>query len=125
MLLQSKRLWPYKNHSITAKRVLNKIKFYTKRPWYRGMELPKGHTSLVTRLRINHICTYEHYRRMRWNILSDCLCGQGEISLVHLLNDCPSLSPGRPGFFGYLNAIDGNFSTPLLDLDKYIFTPNK
>lgn len=89
------------------------------------MELPRCYTSLVSRLRVNHVCTAEHYERMRWNFPRDCHCGQGENSLIHLLNDCSLLSPGRPKFFSYLNAIDSNFSTPLRDLDKYIFTPDK
>lgn len=78
MTSQSRESWPYKNLSAAAERILTKINYDTKRPWFRGMEIPRSNSNLILRLRINHICTSEHYRRMNWNFPSECSCGRYE-----------------------------------------------
>ncbi|XP_043467569.1 uncharacterized protein LOC122501872 [Leptopilina heterotoma] len=123
--IQKAQLWPYKNTTITANRVLQKIQYKTKRPWFCGLELPRGCTTLITRLRINHICTAEHFEKMKWNLPMECNCGEAQKTLTHLLNDCPLLSPGRPEFFSYLNSLSGILTTPLANLDNFIFQPTK
>lgn len=105
-------------------RYVHRVSFDDARPWFREMDLPRRSINLATRLRSDHVCTPDHFARMGWNIPLECSCREGKRFMIHLLNECPLLSPGRPRFFGFLNSRLG-FSVRLTDLDEFIFEPDR
>ena len=96
------RLWPPLGHGGAGSAYFARVGFKSRRPWFRGIRAPRGFINLVTRLRMGHVCTGDHFARMGWNLDADCSCGEEMRSLDHLFLSCPLLSEGRPRFFGYL-----------------------
>ena len=69
-----RRLWPPPGHGGAGSSYFARMGFNSPRPWFRGIEAPRGFINLVTRLRTGHVCTGDHFVRMGWNLDPDCGC---------------------------------------------------
>ena len=95
------------------------VSFKTPRPWFSGLNFPRGYISLITRLRSSHVCTGSHFGRMGWDL--DVGCGAALKSLSHLIRECPIFSERRPGFFRFLSERFPDRPPEQVDLDNLIF----
>ena len=116
--------WPYVRSSSGRSEYFNRVNFKTPRPWFMVFRFPRGYVSLVTRFRSSHIFTGSHFIRMGWDLDPRCDCGAELKSLAHLINECPILSEGRPGFFHFLAERFPGRPPEQTDLGDLIFDPD-
>lgn len=116
--------WPYSFSSPLTNKYFNHITVKTTRPWFRGMETSRRYINIITRLRISHICTGEHFARMGWNLPKSCPCGNEFKSLTHLFKCCPLLSTQRMDLRAFLLRRFPQFDFDDFSIDRLIFAPD-
>ena len=119
-----RRLWPFSAPSSSHNRYYDRVSFKTPRPWFLGLNFPRGNINLTTRLRSSHVCTGSHFVRMGWDLDVGCECGAALKSLPHLIRECSILSERRPRFFRFLSERFPGRPPEQVDLDDLIFPPD-
>ena len=117
-------LWPFSAPSSSNNRYFDSVPFKTPRPWFSGLNFPRGYISLITRLRSSHVCTGSHFGRMGWDLDVGCGCGAALKSLPHLIRECPIFSERRPRFFRFLSERFPGRPPEQADLDDLILPPD-
>ena len=105
--------WPYYGSGPTGSAYFDRVDFKNPRPWFRS-------------LRTGHVCIGEHFARMGWDLEVGCGCGCGvELkNLEHLFLNCPLLSEGRPGFFGFLTCQIPGLPPDQFNYKELVFDPD-
>lgn len=95
------------------------------KPWFSKFTLSKAATSIITRMRLGHVCTPEHLAKLGIVDSSACECGAVPCDLNHIVFACPMYD--RSLFLYQLSQLSVPFPIsvpPLLVVNKkslYIF----
>ena len=117
-------LWPYVGtRGASCTRNFSRVTYKSDRPWFSRLSLPRRSICLVTRLRIGHVCTGDHFLRMGWDLEVGCSCGAPLRDLFHVLHDCPQLEEFRPGYYAFLSGCFPDRRPEGISIEDLVFDP--